>query len=143
MTYSALTVMPDAPSRLVDAATFEEQADAYLAALANLVTELNGTIAALNAGGLMSAILKTTFSMALTTLAANTTQVYDVTLTGVASTDTLVVTPVEWSTNTAHRARIVYHAYYVSADTVRVLVCNVDGSSATLTAGTWTVSALR
>ena len=143
MTYAALTVMPAAPSRLSDAATFEAEVDAWLIAVGNLVTELNATIAALNAGGLMLTILKTTFSMNLTTLAGNTTTAFDVTLTGVADTDTIVVTPAEWSTNSGHRSRIDVQGYYVSANTVRVLVRNVDATSANLTAGTWHVAAIR
>lgn len=132
---AALSPLAPTPSRFSTPEEFEAEVDAFLISLATLRDE----IAALTP----VTMITTTFSMNLTTLAANSSSAFDVTVTGVDATDTLVVTPVEWSTNSAHRARIDYSAYYVSANTVRVLVKNNDGSSATLTAGTWRVSALR
>ena len=130
-----ITALAPAPSRFSDPATFELEVDAFLSSLSNLVAELNASA--------FANVFTATFSMTLTTLAATSSTAFDVTLTGALATDTFVVTPVEWSTNTAHRARIDCSAYWVSTNTVRVLVKNNDGTAATLTAGTWTVAAIR
>lgn len=142
MPYPQLSVMPPQPSRFVDAAIFEAQVDAYLAGQAILVAECNVLVAALNAFPGVE-IQTATFAMTLTALAALTATAFDVVLAGALATDTLIVTPMEWSTNTAHRARIDMSAYWVGVNTVRVLIKNNDAAAAVLTAGTWTVTALR
>lgn len=143
MAYTPLSTLPTAPSRFATPADFEAQADAYLVAQATLVAQLNALIADLNANGYGTIVATATFAMSLTSLAILTATAFDVTVAGVLVTDTIVVTPVEWSTNTAHRARIDYSAYWIAANTVRVLVKNNDATAAVLTPGTWTVSALR
>ena len=143
MAYTALSTLPAAPSRFAAPADFEAQADAYLLAQAALVAQLNTLVGQLNAGSAGIIMSTATFAMNLTTLAILTATAFDVTLAGALVTDTIVVTPVEWSTNTAHRARIDVTAYWISANTVRVLVKNNDGTAAVLTPGTWTVAALR
>ena len=143
MAYSTLSTLPAAPSRFASPADFEAQADAYLIAQATLVAQLNALVAQLNAGSAGIIMSTATFSMNLTTLAALTATAFDVTLAGTLVTDTIVVTPVEWSTATAMRARIDYSAYWISANTVRVLIKNNDATAATLTPGTWTVAAFR
>lgn len=143
MAYTSLSTLPAAPSRFATPADFELQVDAHLIAQATLVAQLNALIAQLNAGSAGILMSTATFAMNLTALAALTATAFDVTVPGALVTDTIVVTPVEWSTNTAHRARIDHSAYWVSAGVVRVIVKNNDATAAVLTPGTWTVAILR
>lgn len=89
-------------------------------------------------------ILRGTFLMSLTTLAATTSSSFTCNVPGAAVGDSAIVNPGNgFGTSTADQARLS-HAAYVSADnTVTITIRNASAASASMTASTWTVIVIK
>lgn len=111
--------------------------DAYEAAAA-------ATAAQATADTLAARILRGTFSMSLTSLAATTSSSFTCTVTGAAVGDSVIVNPGNgFGTASTDQARLSYVAYVSAANTVTVTVRNASAATAAITASTWTAIVIK
>ena len=89
-------------------------------------------------------ILRGTFLMSLTTLAATTSSSFTCSVAGAAVGDSAIVNPGNaFGTSTADQARLSFAAYVSAANTVTITIRNASAASAALTASTWTVIVIK
>lgn len=93
---------------------------------------------------LAARILRGTFSMSLTSLAATTSSSFTCTVTGAAVGDSVIVNPGNgFGTSSTDQARLSYVAYVSAANTVTVTVRNASAATAAITASTWTAIVIK
>lgn len=96
------------------------------------------------ADALAARILRGTFSMSLTSLAATTSSSFTCTVTGAAVGDSVIVNPGNgFGTSSTAQARLSYVAYVSAANTVTVTVRNASAATAAITASTWTAIVIK
>ena len=96
------------------------------------------------AAAVAARILRGTFSMSLTSLAATTSSSFTCTVTGAAVGDSVIVNPGNtFGTSAADQARLSYAAYVSAANTVTVTVRNASAATAAMTASTWTAIVIK
>ena len=131
----------------VDALEWETFAAAAAAAAAQATANAAQTAAGTaqtTANTLAARILRGTFTMSLTSLAATTSSSFTCTVTGAAVGDSVIVNPGnDFGTSTADKARLSYAAYVSAANTVTVTVRNASAASASMTASTWTAVVIK
>lgn len=111
--------------------------DAYEAAAAAAAAQAT-------ADTLAARILRGTFSMSLTSLAATTSSSFTCTVTGAAVGDSVIVNPGNgFGTSSTDQARLSYVAYVSAANTVTVTVRNASAATAAITASTWTAIVIK
>lgn len=124
--------------------TYEAAAAAAAAqATASAAQAAAGTAQA-TADTLAARILRGTFSMSLTSLAATTSSSFTCTVTGAAVGDSVIVNPGNgFGTASTDQARLSYVAYVSAANTVTVTVRNASAATAAITASTWTAIVIK
>lgn len=89
-------------------------------------------------------ILRGTFLMSLTTLAATTSSSFTCSVAGAAVGDSAIVNPGNaFGTSTADQARLSFAAYVSAANTVTISIRNASAASASMTASTWTAIVIK
>ncbi len=85
-----------------------------------------------------------TFSMTLTSLAANTSSAFTCSVPGAAQDDHVIVTPGDtFGTSTADKANLHFVSYLDSPGSATISIRNSSASSASMTASTWTVMVIK
>jgi hypothetical protein len=89
-------------------------------------------------------LLRGTFVMSLTTLAAQTSSAFTATVTGAATGDIAVATPGNaFGTSAADKGALSSVAYVSAADTVTISIRNASATTADMTASTWSVLVIK
>ena len=131
-----------ASAALLDAAA--AQSDASAALLDAAAAQSDASDALLGIATLNDRILRGTFTMSLTTLAAISSSSFSCTVTGAAVGDSVIVNPGKsFGTSGADQARLSCVAYVSAANTVTVTVRNASAASAAMSASTWTAIVIK
>lgn len=125
-------------------ATDPDYVHAYLDELRDDLEALEVSTSSAAADALAARILRGTFSMSLTSLAATTSSSFTCTVTGAAVGDSVIVNPGDgFGTSSTAQARLSYVAYVSAANTVTVTVRNASAATAAMTASTWTAIVIK
>lgn len=105
--------------------------------------DLDARTAALEAAGTTMSILRGSFAMSLTSLAAITATEFTTTVTGATPGDSVVCTPGDRFGTGADQSRLSYSAFVSLANTVTITIRNASAAAAAMSATTWRVLVVK